>query len=413
MIDLTLATARTFDSRDELREYRDRFALPEGVIYLDGNSLGALPKATVGRISRVTEREWGADLIGSWNRHDWINSPTSVGRKVARLIGAGTDEVVVTDTTSVNLFRLVVTALKLQSERTEVVTETGNFPTDLYVCDGATRTFGRGSRVRAVARERILDAIGPSTALLLLTHVHYKTGEMYPMAEITAAAQARGALVLWDLSHSAGAVTVDLTAANADFAVGCGYKYLNGGPGAPSYLYVAARHHERAFNPISGWHGHHAPFDFSDEYVAASGIRRFLAGTPSIIANAALETGIELTLEAGVDRIVTKSRALADYFVALVEQQCAGYGLTLVSPREAGRRGSHVSFAHPRGYEIVQALIARSVIGDFRAPDVLRFGLTPLYTRFEDVWNAARLLKDVLGTEAWREPRFAVRSTVT
>lgn len=413
MTDLTLAAARALDASDALREYRERFALPDGVIYLDGNSLGALPKATAGRIARVTEQEWGRDLICSWNRHGWIDSPTTVGKKVAALIGAGADEVVVTDTTSVNLFRLVVTALQLQPGRTDVLSEAGNFPTDLYVCDGATRTFGRGTRVRTVARDAIVDAIDSSTALVLLTHVHYKTGEMYPMAEITAAAQARGAMVLWDLSHSAGAVSVDLTAAHGDFAVGCGYKYLNGGPGAPSFLYVASRHHERACNPISGWHGHDAPFDFVDEYVAARGIRRFLAGTPSIIANAALETGIDLTLEAGIGRIVAKSRALAEYFVALVESECAGHGLTLVSPRQADRRGSHVSFAHPHGYEIMQALIARAVIGDFRAPDVMRFGLTPLYTRFEDVWHAVRTLKDVLATEAWRDARFAVRSTVT
>jgi kynureninase len=409
----SLAGARALDAVDVLREYRERFALPDGVVYLDGNSLGALPKATSGRIATVTEQEWGRDLIGSWNRHDWINFPTSVGRKVAQLVGASPDEVVVTDTTSVNLFRLVVTALEMQAGRGDVLSESGNFPTDLYVCEGATRTFGRGTRLRAVQRNDVIDAIDSSTALVLLTHIHYKTGEMYPMAEVTAAAQARGALVLWDLSHSAGAVSVDLNGAHADFAVGCGYKYLNGGPGAPSFLYVARRHHERALNPISGWHGHDAPFAFTDDYVAARGIRRFLAGTPSIIATTALEVGVDLLLEAGIERIAAKSRQLADFFIELVESLCAGHGLTLVSPRQSDRRGSHVSFSHPHGYEIVQALISLSVIGDFRAPDVMRFGLTPLYTRFEDVWIAATRLRDVLTTEAWRDARFAVRAAVT
>ncbi len=413
MTDLTLAGARALDAVDELRAFRERFALPEGAVYLDGNSLGALPRATAARIAQVTEQEWGRDLISSWNRHGWFNSPVTLGRKIAGLIGAGPDEVVVTDTTSVNLFRLVLAALQMQGGRGEVLSEAGNFPTDLYVCEGATSAFGRGARLRTVAREDIIDAIGSSTALVLLAHVHYRTGQMYPMAEVTAAAHAKGAQVLWDLSHSAGAVDVDLNGVQADFAVGCGYKYLNGGPGAPSFLYVAARHHELACNPISGWLGHRAPFEFSDAYAPSPGIRRFLAGTPSIIANAALEVGVDLVLEAGVARLEQKAQRLADFLIKLVESLCGGYGLELVSPRQAGRRGSHVSFAHPHGYEIVQALIAQSVIGDFRAPNVMRFGLTPLYTRFEDVWLAAQRLQDVLSSESWRDARFAERATVT
>jgi kynureninase len=411
--DLSLAAARSLDDQDDLGPYRGRFDLPHGRVYLDGNSLGALPKATMARLAEVAQAQWGQDLIGSWNRHDWINSPVALGAKVSGLIGASPDEVVVTDTTSVNLYRLIITALEMQRGRHEVLSEAGNFPTDLYVCEGATRTFGRDATLRVVPRDRVVSSIGPSTALLLLTHVHYKTSDLYPMAEITAAAHARGALVLWDLSHSAGAVEVDLAAANADFAVGCGYKYLNGGPGAPSFLYVARRHQARALNPISGWHGHARPFDFTDEYSAAPGIRRFLSGTPSILANAALEVGLDLLLEAGMARIAAKARRLTGLFIALVESRCADFGLTLMSPRPADARGSHVSFSHPNGYEIMQALISESVVGDFRAPDIMRFGFTPLYTRFEDVWIAVDRLRHVLETECWREPRFAERASVT
>jgi kynureninase len=267
--------------------------------------------------------------------------------------------------------------------------------------------------LRVVPRRDAMAAVGNTTALLLLTHVHYKTSEMYDLVAVTREAHKRGALVLWDLSHSVGAMPVDLSAAQADFAVGCGYKFLNGGPGAPAFLYVASRHHASASNAISGWHGHARPFDFIDDYIAAPGIRRFLAGTPSIIANSALETGVDLVREAGVERLAAKSRELSEFFIALVEKGCHGYGLELVSPRPVAQRGSHVSFAHPNGYEIMQALIDRSVIGDFRAPDVIRFGFTPLYTSFEDVWIAANELRLILAEQRWQEPRFAVRAAVT
>jgi kynureninase len=411
--DLSLSHARALDAADPLREFRDRFVLPPGVVYLDGNSLGALPREAIGRIAAVVEEQWGRDLIRSWNLHDWINSPVILGAKISRLIGAATDEVVVTDTTSVNLFRLVLTALEMQSGRSDVLSEAGNFPTDLYVSEGATRIFGRGGSLRLVPRDQILGAVTESTAVVLLSHVHYRTSEMYDMAELTRQIHGRGALVLWDLSHSAGAVKVDLDGVEADFAVGCGYKYLNGGPGAPAFLYVARRHHARALNAISGWHGHARPFDFADKYDPAPGIRRFLAGTPSIIANCALEVGVDLLLEAGIERIVEKAGQLSDFFIALVEASCAGQHLALVSPRAGEPRGSHVSFAHAHGYEIMQALIGESVIGDFRAPNVMRFGFTPLYTRFEDVWIGAQKLSDVLKSERWLEPRYAVRAAVT
>lgn len=411
--DLSLAGARALDANDPLCRFREKFLLPPGLIYLDGNSLGALPRAVIDRIGGVIQQEWGCGLVRSWNSCDWINSATNLGKKIARIIGAQPDEVVVTDSTSVNLARLVLTALQLQPRRTQVLSETGSFPTDLYACEGATGIFGRGRSLRLMPRSRLLDAIGDSTALVMLTHIHYKTSEVHDMAEITRVAQSRGALVLWDLSHSAGAVPVDLNGAGADFAVGCGYKYLNGGPGAPAFLYVSRKHLPRAQNAICGWLGHARPFDFTDEYVAASGIRRFLAGTPSILANCALEVGIELVLEAGIERISAKSQRLSDFFLTLVGAWCDDYGLKCVSPLQAEQRGSHLSYAHPHGYEIMQALISESVIGDFRAPDVIRFGFTPLYTRFEDAWIAAQKLREVLEAELWRAPRFAVRAAVT
>jgi kynureninase len=413
MSDPSLSHARAMDSRDPLRDFRDRFVLPRGVAYFGGNSLGALPRETVSRIAKVVEQEWGQDLVRSWSLHDWINSPVNVGAKVARLIGASSEEVVVTDTTSVNVFRLVLTALEMRSGRFEVLSEAGNFPTDLYVCEGATRIIGRGGRLRLVSRDQILEAVNESTAVVVLTHIHYQTGEKYDMAEFTRQIQDRGAMVLWDLSHSAGAVSVDLNGVHADFAVGCGYKYLNGGPGAPAFLYVAQRHQAHAMNAISGWMGHACPFQFIDQYEPATGIRRFLAGTPSIIANAALEVSVDLLIEAGIERVADKARQLGDFFIALVESSCAGYGLSLATPKRADQRGSHVSLSHPHSFEIIQALRAASVIGDFRAPDVMRFGFAPLYTSFEDVWIAVERLAQVLCDERWREARFAVRSAVT
>jgi kynureninase len=412
-VNLSREAARRRDAADPLRDYRSQFVLPPGVVYLDGNSLGALPRATAERIAQVITSEWGKDLIRSWNVHDWINSPLKLGAKLGGIIGAAEDEVVVTETTSINLFRLVLAALELRPERTDVVTESGNFPTDLYVTRAAVELYGRGKRLKVTTRKAILDSVGDSTALVVLTHVHYRTGEMYDLPALTREVHARGALMLWDLSHSAGAVPVDLDGANVDFAVGCGYKYLNGGPGAPAFLYVSRRHHSAARNVIPGWHGHAAPFDFTDDYKPAQGVRRFLAGTPSIIANSALETGVDIVRAAGMERIAAKSRDLSEYFIALVEEECKGFGLKLVSPRLPDRRGSHVSYAHLHGYEIMQALIDRSVIGDFRAPDVMRFGFTPLYTSFEDIWLAVDKLREILAGRHWEDPRFRVRALVT
>ena len=407
-----LAAARAMDAADLLRERRDAFLLPEGMIYLDGNSLGALPRATPARVAAVVAEEWGTSLISGWNQHRWIDAPERLGARIAPLIGAGPDEVTVADSTSVNLFKLIVAACRARPGRTAILSEPGNFPTDLYVAAGAARLLP-GVQLRTADAGTIANAIDGDVAVVLLTHVHYKSGRMLDMAEVTRAAHAAGALVLWDLSHSAGAVPVDLNGADADLAVGCGYKYLNGGPGAPAFLFVARNLQDALETPLTGWMGHVAPFAFSDDYAPAAGMKRFLCGTPPILGMAALEQGLATFDGVGMDVVAAKSHALCDGFIALVEARCAGHGLTLLSPREAHRRGSHVSFAHENAYALCQALIARGVVGDFRAPDAVRFGFTPLYTRYEDVWRAVEILADVLDARAWDDERYRVRSAVT
>lgn len=407
-----LHDVRRMDAQDTLAHFRDRFALPEGMIYLDGNSLGALPRATAARVADTVEREWGRGLIGSWNEADWIGAPQRIGGKIAGLIGATAHEIVVADSTSVNLFKLLHAAIGARPGRRVILTEPGNFPTDLYVAQGVAAMLP-GASVRTVPRDQIVEAIDEDVAVVMLTHVHYKTGAMFDMAEMTRVAQAKGALMLWDLSHSAGAVPIDLNAAGADLAIGCGYKYLNGGPGAPAFLFVAERHHSELRSPLTGWMGHAAPFDFGDDYAAGAGVNRFLCGTPPVIGMAALEVGVDLMLEADTRALFAKSRGLCDLFVELVETQCAGLGLTLASPRDAMARGSHVSFAHDHGYPVMRALIARGVVGDFRAPDILRFGFTPLYVGYEDVWRAVEVLRDVLASGAWDAPQFHARAAVT
>ena len=409
---LTLDEARRRDAADPLRDLRRRFALPEGVLYLDGNSLGALPAATPARVAEAVAEEWGQELIRSWNSRDWIGAPARVGAKIARLIGAQPHEVIVADSTSVNLFKLLIAALRHQRGRRVILSEPGNFPTDLYVAGGAAGLID-GARVETRPAAEIAAAIDHDTAVVMLTHVHYKTGAKHDMAAITARAHAQGALALWDLSHSAGAVEVDLNGAGADLAVGCGYKYLNGGPGAPAFLFVAERLQAQLSSPLTGWMGHVEPFQFGDDYRPAEGVGRFLCGTPSVLATLALETGVDLFAEADMAAIAAKGQALCDAFIALMEDLCAGFGLQLVTPRDPAARGSHVSFAHPHAYPIMQAMIERGVIGDFRAPDVLRCGFTPLYLGFEDVWRAADIIHDILSTEAWRDARHQVRSRVT
>jgi kynureninase len=401
------------DARDPLARVRRSFRLPEGVIYLDGNSLGALPEATPARLAAVIEEEWGHDLIRSWNQHGWIELPRRIGDKIARLVGASPGEVVVADSTSVNLFKLLAAALALNPERRVILSERENFPTDLYMAEGLAGLLGQGHALKLAAADEIAGALDAETAVLMLTHVNYRSGAMHDMEALTAAAHRAGALALWDLSHSVGAVPVDLRAAGADFAVGCGYKYLNGGPGAPAFLFVAERHQEAFRQPLSGWLGHAEPFAFESGYRPAPGIGRYVAGTPAVLAMAALDAGVDLLLTVDPTALREKSLALTQSFIAAVEALAAGEALTLVTPRDGARRGSQVSFRHADAWPIMQALIARRVIGDFRAPDLLRFGFAPLYTRFVDTWDAAAALADILKTRAWDRPEFHRRTLVT
>jgi kynureninase len=408
---ITYPAIRRWDQEDPLRHRREEFELPGGLIYMDGNSLGPLPRATRARIEEVVTKEWGQGLIRSWNDHNWIDAPLRVGDKIAKLIGARGGEVVVADSTSVNLYKLLGAALAARPDRCVVLSEPGNFPTDLYMAEGAIGTRTCSLQLRLEPAERIIDAIDSNTAVVMLTHVHYKTAAVHDMRAITAKAHEHGALVIWDLSHSVGAIEVDLNGCEADMAVGCGYKYLNGGPGAPAFLFVAERLQGELASPLRGWMGHNRPFEFVDQYEPATGIRRFLCGTPSILGVLSLEVGVDLILRSRMQDIVQKSRWLSDLFVDLLADICPS--LKLVSPANVLERGSHVSFAHPEGYAIMQALIERGVIGDFRAPDLLRFGFTPLYLRYQDVWDAAHTITDVIHSGCWADPRYAVRAAVT
>jgi kynureninase len=413
MTKLTRTDFSDLDAKDTLAQWRGEFSLPPGVIYLDGNSLGALPKVTLARMQDVIAREWGEDLIKSWNTADWINAPSRAGDKIASLIGANPGEVVAADSTSVNLFKLAAAAVVMRPGRHKIITEPGNFPTDLYVLQGLKDYLGPDYILEVATREKIPAAIDKDTAVVVLTHVHYKTGLMFDMAAITRRAHEAGALMLWDLSHSAGALPVDLNGSDADLAVGCGYKYLNGGPGAPAFLFVAKRHQEAIKPPLSGWMGHAAPFAFSDEYTPAPGIRRNLCGTPSILGLAALETSLDLMVRVDMAELRKKSQKMGDLFIRLVEEKCGGHGFGLASPRDCALRGSQVSLTHPEGYAIMQALIARGVIGDFRAPDILRFGFTPLYLSYSNIWDAALILAEVMTGGLWRAEEFQKRAAVT
>ena len=401
------------DAGDPLAAARARFAVPEDVIYLDGNSLGALPRGTFGRLNRVVDAEWGRGLITSWNKADWIGLPARLGARIASLIGAVPDEVIAADSTSVNLFKLAAAAIGLKAPRRVILTERNNFPTDLYVLQGLDALMAGALELRVVARERLESELSPDVALLVLTHGDFRTGELHDMKRVTEAARKAGALVLWDLSHSAGAMDLHLNACDVDLAIGCGYKYLNGGPGAPAYLYVARRHHSQLRQPLTGWMGHAAPFEFAEEYRPAEGMARLLCGTPPVLSMAALEEGLKTFDGVSMSAVRAKSMALGDLFLDLVGQRLADGGFEIGSPREAKRRGSQVSLRHAEGYAIMQALIERGVIGDFRAPDILRFGFAPLYTRYIDVWNAVERLAAIMGSEAWRQNRFQVRAAVT
>lgn len=406
-------TCQSFDRQDPLAAFRDEFALPEGVIYLDGNSLGALPRQTVARLNEVAVDEWGSGLIRSWNAAHWIDAPRRIGDKIARLIGAEAGEVIVADSTSVNLFKLLAGALRLQPGRHFILTETSNFPTDLYIAHGLVELLGGNHALRVVERDQLEGAIDGSVAVVMLTHVDYASGEIHDMGRLTEAAHKYGALMLWDLSHTAGAVPVDLTAAKVDLAIGCGYKYLNGGPGAPAYLFVARALQDAMSSPLSGWMGHVAPFAFEREYRPANGIARQLAGTPPVLSLMALEVAIDMWLRVDRNEARRKSMALGDLFIGLVDELGRDPGLEVASPRDARARGSQVSVRHKEAYRVMRALIDNRVIGDFRTPDLMRFGFAPLYTRYVDVFDAVRCLREVLISRAWQRPEYATRLTVT
>lgn len=408
------------DAADPLAACRQAFALPPDLIYLDGNSLGPLPHAAAARVADTVAREWGEGLIRSWNDAGWIDLPARVGDRIARLIGARPGSVMAGDSTSINLFKALNAALGLPGPaggRRTILSDTGNFPTDLYVAQGICAASGGRLRLRTVAQEDLAAAIDGDTAIVMATHVNFRTGWMHDMTAVTEAARAAGAAMVWDLAHSAGAVPLDLAASGAEFAVGCGYKYLNGGPGAPGFIHVRPDLQDRVAPALCGWMGHAAPFDFAPAFVPAQGVRRQQVGTPPILSLAALDAALEIWREVDMAAVRCKSLALADLFIALVERDCAGFGLRLATPRQHDRRGSQISFACgpdlAGGYPVMQALIAAGVIGDFRAPDLLRFGFTPLYLRFVDVFDAADRLHRILAERRWDNPQFHARAAVT
>ncbi len=398
-----LAAMKVFDQADKLACERAKFQMPEGVIYLDGNSLGALPKAAPVRVKEIVEKEWGEGLIRSWGEAGWYKKPLELGDRIGGLIGAAAGQTVVADSISVNLFKLVCAALEMRSGRKRLITDESNFPSDIYVLQGIERILP-GVEVKLIGRDGSLDELlEDSAAAVLLTGVDFKTGACLEMQQVTERVQASGALMIWDLAHSAGALSVDLDYINADMAVGCTYKYLNAGPGAPAFLYVASRHHAVARNPISGWFGHKDPFAFDADYAPADGIRQFLVGTPPIVSYGALEASLDIWEGVSMTDLRTKSMAMGDLFIELMEALDPSYGFTLVSPRDASKRGSQVSFRHKDGLAIMRALIEKGVIGDFRAPDILRFGFTPLTLSFEDIWQAVNILNDIMKTGRWRD----------
>ncbi len=410
---LTRADLEALDRDDPVRPFRDRFAIPEGVIYLDGNSLGAMPRATPARVREVVEDEWGRDLIRSWNINGWYELRQRIGAKIGRLIGARDGETIVADSTSINVFKALAAALELRLERRVILSEPDNFPTDLYVAEGLTRYLARGHTLRLAEPDEMEGAITDDVAVVMLTHVNYRTGRMHEMRRITERAHAAGAIMLWDLAHSAGAVPVNVTAADVDLAVGCGYKYLNGGPGAPAFIYVAHRHQPHIQPILSGWFGHASPFTFEKSFRPAEGIERFTVGAPPIISLAALEVGVDLMLEASLDALRAKSVQQGVIFERLVAQELGESTLSLVSPSEPAMRGSQLCYAHSNGWPVMRALIDRGVIGDFRMPDIMRFGFTPLYLGYVELWDAIATLKTILAERAWDRPEYHARTKVT
>ena len=416
MVNSSRDDCEVLDRADPLAFARARFAMPDNVVYLDGNSLGPLPVATIARLNEAVQNEWGVGLIRSWNNAQWVTLPQRVGASIAALLGADADEVVAADSTSVNLFKLLAGALTLaaraNSPRRVILSERKNFPTDLYIAQGINESMGGAYELRLIDGN-IETAFDKDVAIAIITHVDYCTGRMHDMTRMNAAARRAGTRILWDLSHSAGAVPVALKKSGSELAVGCGYKYLNGGPGAPAYLYVSNQLQADFPTPLSGWFGHSAPFDFSADYTPAAGIRRFQCGTPSVLSMIALECGLNTFAGVTMGEVRAKSLALSDLFWTLMENHCGEFGFTCVSPRDHARRGSQLSFAHEHAYAIMQAIIDRGVIGDFRQPNLLRFGFTPLYLRFTDIRDAVMMIREVMQSGAWKADRYRQRNKVT
>lgn len=407
------ADVLALDAQDPLRDKRRAFHVPEGLRYLDGNSLGLLPLSVKHRIADVVAKEWGNSLIRAWNSHNWMDLPMTVGNKIGRLVGAEKDALVCADSTSINVAKALSAALALNPGRKTILTDSGNFPTDIYMAEGLTNLLGNGHTVKIIAPEEVHDAIDETIAVVMLTQVDYRTGRRHDMQSLTRRAHAHGVLAFWDLAHSAGAFEVDLAGCEVDLAVGCSYKYLNGGPGAPAFIYVNPKHHEVLQPMLSGWIGHAEPFAFKLGYQPAEGVQRMNVGTPPVLALSALDTALDIWTDVDMALVRQKSIALSELFVHEVEARCAAFGLQLASPREADARGSQISFHCPNGYAVMQALIANNVIGDFRAPDIIRFGFTPLYLSFDDVLQAAVMLERVLTEKLWDNPKFLKKEKVT
>ena len=412
---LTREDFTSLDKIDPLAKVRDEFSLPQNLIYFDGNSLGPLPKCTIHALEKMIKKEWGNGLISSWNKENWINMPRELGNKIAPLVGAKLGEVIVVDSTSVNLFKVLTSALLLNKNRRVIVSEAENFPSDLYILEGVNKMFGE-SYERHLIEEgdyEIDKYIDTSTAVVMLSHVNYKTGRISDIKRITSIAHEKGALVIWDLSHSVGVMPLYLHDCGVDFAVGCTYKHLNGGPGAPGFLYVHKSLIEKVSQPLTGWMGHIQPFEFVVNYQPANDICKYICGTPPIIAYKAIESGLTVFEQVSMNVVREKSIKLSEMFIQLMQQECIKFGFELFSPRNAEQRGSQVSFTHGNGFSIMQTLISHSVVGDFRQPNILRFGFSPLYMRFKDVWDAVICLREIMQTKEWQSEQFNKRGYVT
>ena len=411
---IKLADLKYLDKQDPLSRYREEFFLPKNTIYFDGNSLGPVPKKTIKNLNKTINEEWGKDLINSWNKANWINLPQTLGDKIAPLLGAKSGEVVVVDSTSLNLFKVLTSALRLNKNRKKIVSESTNFPSDLYILEGVNGMLNNHYECQLIDDDINFEKyIDSSTAVVMLSHINYKTGRISDMKKITDYAHQQGALVVWDLSHSVGVIPMDLHNIGVDFAVGCTYKHLNGGPGAPGFLYVHSDLIAIVSQPLSGWLGHSDPFAFETKYTPANNINKFICGTPSILSYKAVESALDIFDEISLEQVREKSIQLSELFIKLIQQECGDFGFELFSPIDAALRGSQISYKHENAYPIMQSLISRGIIGDYREPNILRFGISPLYMRYEDVWSAIICLKNIMQSNEWDSSNFKIRNYVT